>query len=129
MSIRATFVYRQMCDRSDAVLREIFQQRLSVAPVKLEKTYEDQEGDPLLGTCFDETKLQQLEYLPDFDENHPPAETHEIPDENIPEPKGTRPKKGKNGDRAKKKTNLTEKEPIDQSDEKDSHDGARSVVT
>lgn len=123
-----------MCERSDAELREIFLQHLLDAPVKLERTYQDQEGDPLFDTCFVEKKPQQVENSLDFEEIHPQAEAHEIPEDfkmisshsfdgNIPEIKGTRAKIrniDRKGDRAKTS--------IDRSEKKDSHDGALSVV-
>lgn len=131
-----------MCERSDAELREIFQPQLSAGPVKLERTYEDQEGDPLSGICFEETKPQQMGNVPDFDGNHPQAEAHEIPvdfkmvtyhlfDENIPELKDGRARKRKNGDKAKTKKNmdLLKNTSIDQGEKKDPHDGLKSIVT
>lgn len=59
MHIRATFVYRQMCERSDAELREIFQQNLSIASIKIERTDGDQDSDAL-----DEIDLKETHRLP-----------------------------------------------------------------
>lgn len=65
MNIRATFVYRQMCEHSDAELRKMFQQQLSTASVKVEQI--SGEFDPLEETCFYETSPEQEDILSDID--------------------------------------------------------------
>lgn len=124
MNIRATFVYRQLCEQSDAELRHIFQQHLSIASIKSERTDTDQQDidDPLYETWFDETKSTHMEILPCVD-----IKIDEINYDTIPVHLSGE-NKSKQKKNATTKMNLAIRKTMNQTDEMMLKSGATNVV-